>query len=128
MNRFTNKLGMLACLVGVALIGAGGGCDEKSPSADGTSTGEPEATPTVSADDSDSDVDTKVLGILVKADALDGTTDKIVSKCAGCGLSMDGDPAHALTVGEYTLHLCSAECKTDFEKDATKAVLALKVD
>lgn len=128
MNRFTNKLSMLACLVGVALIGAGIGCDEKSPSADGTSTGEPAATPTVSADDSDSDVDTKVLGILVKADALDGTTDKIVSKCAGCGLSMDGDPAHAAKVGEFTLHLCSVECKADFEKDATKAVLALKVD
>ena len=100
MTRFTNKLGMLACLVGVALVGAGVGCEEKGPPAEGYSAGEPAATPTASADDGD--VDTKVLGILVKADALDGKTDKIVSKCAGCGLTMDGDPAHAAKVGEFT--------------------------
>ena len=126
MTRFTNKFGMLACLVGVALAGAGVGCEEKGPPADGISAGQPEATPIASADDGD--VDTKVLGILVKADALDGTTDKVVRKCAGCGLGMNGDPAHASKLGEYTLHLCSADCKADFEKDASKAVLALNVD
>ncbi len=126
MNQLTNKLGMLACLVGLALAGAGVGCEEKGPPADGISAGQPEATPTVSADDAE--VDTKVLGILGKADALDGKTDKVVSKCAGCGLSMDGDPAHAAKIGEFTLHLCSVECKADFEKDPSKAVLALKVD
>lgn len=128
MTRFTNKLGMLACLVGLGLAGALVGCEDKDAPADGASAGTPEATPVASADDAEVEVDTKVLGILVKADALDGTTDKVVSKCAGCGLTMDGDPAHASKVGEYTLHLCSAECKADFEKDATKAVLALKVD
>jgi hypothetical protein len=48
----------------------------------------------------------ELMAKLAKADTADGTTDKIVHKCAGCALGMDGKADHAVKVGEYTLHLC----------------------
>ena len=48
----------------------------------------------------------ELMAKLGKADAVDGKVDKIVSKCAGCALGMDGKADHAVKVGEYTLHLC----------------------
>ncbi len=60
---------------------------------------------------------------LADADAADGTVDKVVSRCPACGLGMDGDPAHASQIGEYTLHSCSASCKEGLEADPN-AVLA----
>lgn len=62
---------------------------------------------------------------LAKADAVDGKTDKVVSKCAGCALGMDGKAAHAAKLGEYTVHFCD-HCagKT---KDVEKIVMALKL-
>ena len=68
-----------------------------------------------------------VIAMLAKADAVDGKTDKVVSKCTGCGLTMGGDPAHASTVGDYKLHLCSADCKKAVDGDLSKAILALKI-
>ena len=64
---------------------------------------------------------------LAKADALDGTVDKVVSKCPACGLAMDGKSEHALEVAGYTLHFCSDQCNAKFAKDPTKEVLALKI-
>jgi YHS domain-containing protein len=64
---------------------------------------------------------------LTEADEFDGKTDKVVSKCASCALGMDGKSEHALEVSGYTLHFCSEDCKTGFEKDTTKAILALKI-
>ena len=64
---------------------------------------------------------------LAEADKVDGTVDKVVSKCAACGLKMDGKAEHALKVSGYTMHFCSAKCKEGFEKDTTKSILALKV-
>ncbi|HKQ49048.1 MAG TPA: hypothetical protein VJZ71_13340 [Phycisphaerae bacterium] len=64
---------------------------------------------------------------LAKADAFDGKVDKIVTKCLGCGLGMDGSKEFAATTAGYTLHLCSAHCKTEFEKDPNKAVMALRI-
>ncbi len=64
---------------------------------------------------------------LAKADQVDGTTDKIVSKCPACELAMDGKSEHALQVSGYTLHFCSEKCKTEFEKDTTKSILDLKI-
>lgn len=54
---------------------------------------------------------------LQQADAMDGTEDKVVHKCAGCSLGMDGSAEHAVTVDGYELHFCSDSCKADFEKD-----------
>jgi YHS domain-containing protein len=64
---------------------------------------------------------------LAKADALDGTVDKVVSKCPACRLAMDGKSEHALEVAGYTLHFCSDQCKAKFAQDPTKEVLALKI-
>ena len=63
---------------------------------------------------------------LAKADAADGKTDQVVTKCITCKLGMNGKAAHAATVDGYTVHLCSSVCKTMFEKDPATALLALK--
>ena len=62
---------------------------------------------------------------LGKADAADGKTDKVVSKCPGCELKMDGAAAHSVKLGDYTLHFCD-HC-ADKSKDAEKIVGALKL-
>ena len=62
---------------------------------------------------------------LAKADAVDGKVDKVLTKCPGCGLKMDGKKEHAATIAGFTVHFCSASCKADFEKDPSKAVMAL---
>lgn len=64
---------------------------------------------------------------LTEADKFDGTTDKVVSKCPSCALGKDGKSEQALEVAGYKLHFCSEDCKTGFEKDTTKAILALKI-
>ena len=66
------------------------------------------------------------LALLAKADAADGATDKVVSKCVTCMLGMEGQPDHAATYGEYTLHFCSEACREHFIKDREKALLALE--
>jgi YHS domain-containing protein len=71
--------------------------------------------------------DAEVEAMLAKADAFDGTTDKIVSKCVQCALAMDGDPEFATEAFGYTLHFCSAHCKETFEEDTTKAILAMEI-
>ena len=65
--------------------------------------------------------------ILAKADLVDGTADKVITKCAACELAMDGDKEHSLKVGEYTLLFCSEECKERFAKDVEKSVLGIKL-
>ena len=64
---------------------------------------------------------------LTEADKFDGTIDKVVSKCPSCALEKDGKSEQALEVAGYKLHFCSEDCKTGFEKDTTKAILALKI-
>ena len=59
---------------------------------------------------------------LKAADAADGTADRVVAKCAVCGLAMDGTPDHVSLYAGYELHFCSAECKETFDQDP-RAVL-----
>ena len=61
----------------------------------------------------------EVLEALKTADAADGVEDKVATKCSGCALGMDGDPAHTLEVEDYSLHLCSSMCKEYFSKDVS---------
>ena len=65
---------------------------------------------------------------LAKADAFDGKTDKIVSKCIGCSLKMDGSDKHSVMVGDYTLHLCDncAAGKADPAKLVAEATIPEK--
>jgi YHS domain-containing protein len=65
---------------------------------------------------------------LFKADALDGTTDKVVSKCVICALRMDGSDEHTAELAGYTLHFCSESCKTYFEADPVAKVLAVQIE
>lgn len=64
---------------------------------------------------------------LAQADAVDGKVDKVVSRCAGCALGMDGKSEHSFTTSGYVLQFCSAGCKSDFEKDPGKSVQAMKI-
>ncbi|MBP1598907.1 MAG: hypothetical protein H6Q05_4284 [Acidobacteria bacterium] len=66
------------------------------------------------------------IAVLAKADAADGTVDKVVSKCVTCMLGMDGNPENSAAYGEYSVHLCSKDCRETFVKDPEKALLALK--
>ena len=64
---------------------------------------------------------------LAAADEVDGKADKVVSKCLMCNLGMDGSTDHTATHEGYTFHMCSAGCKTVFEKDPVKALGKVKL-
>jgi len=65
---------------------------------------------------------------LAEADAADGNTDKVVSKCLLCALRMDGKKEHTAEFGGYKLQFCSEECRNDFHADPEAKVLALQVE
>ncbi len=75
----------------------------------------------------DAETTAKVQAKLAKADAVDGQVDKVIAKCAGCSLAMDGSPEHTMKLSGFTLHLCSASCKTSFGKDTVKILLAIEI-
>jgi len=62
---------------------------------------------------------------LARADAFDGAVDRVVSRCAACGLAMDGSTDHTLQYGGYELRFCSPGCKQIFEADPEAGILAL---
>ena len=66
----------------------------------------------------------EVLARLAKADAADGKVDKVVHKCAGCSLHMDGLADKKLMVGDYEMHFCKDGCLTPFAKDPNQEILA----
>ncbi len=63
--------------------------------------------------------------VLKAADAHDGAADHVVHECTGCGLMMDGDPAHAHTVDGYELHFCSDSCASRFAEDPERGLSVL---
>ncbi|MBN1514141.1 MAG: hypothetical protein JXB13_19140 [Phycisphaerae bacterium] len=69
---------------------------------------------------------TEAVAILARADALDGAEDKVITKCAACGLAMDGNDENIIVVEGYTMKFCSPKCKEKFEKEPLKAVLAME--
>jgi len=69
----------------------------------------------------------EVLGKLAKADAKDGTVDKVVHRCAGCRLGMDGKAELALKVQDYVMHFCKKGCLDAFVADPKKEILALQI-
>ncbi len=119
MSRQSPLIGQLSSVLAIAFLtlavaGCEGGNKEASPpSGDPAST---TAAPQPSA---------AGLAVLVKADAADGATDKVVSKCLTCNLGMDGSSDHIAKLGDYQLHLCSAECKAGFEKAPEKELLSV---
>jgi len=65
--------------------------------------------------------------ILAKADLVDGAEDKVVARCPGCGLGMDGSADHAVHAGDYTLHFCSEQCKEAFSEDLAGSLMAMAI-
>ena len=114
--------GVIGCLVVALIVAATPGCRKEKPVQE-----EPEKEEVKVEKGVDVETKAAVEAKLAEADRLDGKSDKVVSKCASCALGMDGKSEHALEVSGYTLHFCSAECKTRFEKDTTKAILALTI-
>jgi len=64
---------------------------------------------------------------LASFDRIDGTEDKVVSRCPGCGLAMPGSAEHAMHVADYELHFCSDTCKTGFSENTEELIMALKL-
>ena len=104
-------------MVGALLVSAG--CKKEEPA-------EPASAIGALAEKAAEVGETTVAAVLVRADKVDGTEDKVVSKCAGCALSMDGSPDHTLKAEGYTLQFCSAECKDMFAADTTKSILDME--
>ncbi len=71
--------------------------------------------------------DAKAETMLARADAVDGTVDHVVSKCAMCAFYMDGRPEFSVDVHGYKVQLCSEHCKESFEKDTKAAILAMQI-
>ncbi|MEZ5966088.1 MAG: hypothetical protein R3F56_19790 [Planctomycetota bacterium] len=65
---------------------------------------------------------------LAAADKKDGTEDKVVHMCAGCGLGMAGKAENTLQVGGYAMHFCKHDCQERFRRDAVGELTRLKVD
>ncbi len=114
--------GVVGYLAVAAILAATPGCRRDKPVQEESAKEEPEV-------EKDAGVDTKaaVQAKLAGADKFDGKSDKVVSKCPSCALGMDGKSEYALEVSGYKLHFCSEDCKTGFEKNTTKAILALKI-
>ena len=85
----------------------------------------PEMNGTVSAQAAMNDEKTTLADALSAADMADGTADKVITKCAVCNLSMDGDPKLSVELSEYTAHLCSHDCKVNFEQNGEEILKAL---
>lgn len=114
-------LGGLLFLVMAVAVGCGGQEGETAHQAEGAESHAAETTPA-----GDATVQAEMMTILAAADAVDGTEDKVVAKCAGCKLGMDGSADHALNVEQYEMHFCGADCKSRFEENTEQSVMAMK--
>ncbi len=74
-----------------------------------------------------SPVTEETIAKLAKADAKDGAVDKVVHRCAGCALGMDGADKWPLKVQDYTMHFCKQACLDRYSADPAKAIAALKI-
>ena len=119
-----NTAHLLAPSIILAAILISAGCARQTPVTQGQPPAAREKAPDASKQ---ADITGQMKDILAKADKVDGTADKIVTKCAACDLAMDGAKEHAFKVGEYTLLFCSEDCKQAFAKDLEKSVLSIKI-
>ena len=65
---------------------------------------------------------------LAGADLADGTEDRIITQCPGCGLAMEGTDDHVSQVADYSIHFCSDSCKDSFAEDPEGMLMALVVE
>lgn len=104
-------------------------CGDKAPTPAPTPTQAPAPAPSPATPDATAPapITPEVLAKLEKADAKDGTVDKVVHRCAGCALGMDGKAELSLKVQDYTMHFCKPKCVDKFAPDPATAILALKI-
>lgn len=65
--------------------------------------------------------------LLVAADRADGNEDHVVTRCAVCGLGMDGSPDITSSWEGYTFHHCSPHCREQFTRDPGKVLARLEL-
>ncbi len=65
---------------------------------------------------------------LAGADLADGTEDRIITQCPGCGLAMEGSEDYLSQVADYSIHFCSDRCKNAFAEDPEGMLTALAVE
>jgi hypothetical protein len=116
---------VLVVIGSIALVGCSKEEEEKKPV---------DLTPSTAMDKIKSGVEEGVAKVtaemeakLKEADALDGKTDKIITRCATCKLGMDGSKDNNVQVAGYTLYFCTGKCKDGFAKDIEKSVLAMEI-
>ena len=114
----------LATLAFLVAVACGGGPRDTAPKT-GAARHEAPASVTAAAAIPTPEQLTAMESRLAHADAADGSVDKVVAKCTGCGLGMEGNKDHAVVVGDYTLHLCSDSCQQVVAKDPVAAVMTL---
>lgn len=71
--------------------------------------------------------DAEIVAKLAKADALDGTSDRMIMRCAGCRLRMDGSAEHQLKVAGFKMRFCSEACKTGFAENTAEKIRNLEI-
>lgn len=117
---------VLVCL-SVAVFAAAG-CKQKAAEAEAEKDADTGASkPQVTTIGVPAETGAELEVILVEADKLDGKQDRVVSKCAGCGLAMDGNPQHVVRIAGYNLNMCSEHCAKTFAEHAVDAIKALDI-
>ncbi len=124
-STYWSKCYLAAAFVLITLVG----CGKEEPATRDTEAKAKQAAGLVQekAAEGEAEIQAAVLAKLALADELDGTADKIIKRCPGCGLKMDGKSEHATEVSGYTIHFCSASCQDEFAKDLTKSILDLEI-
>ncbi len=108
------------CVLAIGMTG----CEKKEGGGKGADSAKPIV---VKLDGTSIENKAKITTLLAKADMVDGEGDKVVSKCAGCALGMDGKASYAIECEGYTLNFCAYGCRTMFNKDFEKSALAIKL-
>jgi len=69
----------------------------------------------------------QLMAKLAEADELDGEADKVIKKCPGCGLEMDGKSENSFKVSGYTIYFCEASCQEEFTKNVAKSIESMEI-
>jgi len=116
---------MKKCII-LLLILATVGCSQKAEQA-ATETVDASTVPPSTIEKISAEVTPELSAQLVAADRLDGSEDKVVSKCASCALHMNGKEEFALELADYRLDFCSDFCQNNYREDGAGKLMALKI-
>ena len=108
----------LLAIVALLALACAGGQETAAPAAEAETPAETPASDAAGSHD-------LLMARLKAADLVDGTEDKVVERCSGCGLVMDGNADHAIQHEGYELHFCSDGCQDKFSENTTEALLAM---